>query len=129
MKVRIEAGAAVVVARNGVIVAVEEGRGIGPLVKLYEARNLEGAIVVDKVIGRAAAALCVTGGAKKVFAQLAGKGAAELFEKHGIPFAAEKTVDVILNHEQKGSCPMEKAVAGLDNPEQMVEAIRKAMKK
>jgi len=129
MKARLDAGAAVVIARNGIIVAVEEGRGIGPLVKLYDARQLEGAIVMDKVIGRAAAALCVAGGAKKVFAQLAGKGAAELCQKHGIPFAAEKTVDVILNHERKGSCPMEKAVTGLDNPERMIEAIKKAMKK
>jgi len=129
MKARLEAGASVVVARNGVIVAVEEGRGLGPLVKLYDAHQLKHAVVMDKVIGRAAAALCVAGGAKKVFAQLAGKGAAELFAERGIPFTAVKMVDVILNHEQKDSCPMEKAVSGLETPEQMVEAIRKVLKK
>jgi len=129
MQFRLDAGAAVVVARNGVIVAVEQGRGIGPLVKLYDERKLEGAIVVDKVIGRAAAALCVAGGAKKVFARLAGKGAVELLGKHGVPFKSEKVVDLILNREQSDSCPMEKAVDRIDVPEQMVNAIRKAMKK
>jgi len=129
MKARIAAGASVVVARNGVISAVEEGRGIGPLVKLYDERRLEGAIVVDKVIGRAAAALCVAGGAKKVFAQLAGRGAVELLGQRDLPIQADKVVDAILNHAQDGSCPMEKAVDGLKSPEQMVEAIRKAMKK
>ena len=129
MKAKIAAGESVVVARGGVIVASEKGRGIGPLVKLYDAGKLRDAIVVDKVIGRAAAALCAQGGAKKVFASLAGKGAGELLEARGIPLAAEKTVDVILNHEQSGSCPMEKAVSGIEEPAKMIEAIRKAMRK
>ena len=129
MKAKIDAGASVVVARGGVIVATEDGRGIDPLLRLMDAGKLSGAVVMDKVIGRAAAAICAEGGAAKVFAALAGKGAAELLAERGISFAAEKTVDVILNHEKSGSCPMEKAVSGLDEPKRMIEAIRKAMKK
>ena len=129
MKAKIASGASVVIARDGVIVASEEGRGLKPLLKLHDERKLGGAIVVDKVVGRAAAAICVLGGVKKVFAALAGKGVAEMLEKRGIPFAAEKTVERILNHEQTGSCPMERAVEGLEEPEKMIEAIRKAMQK
>ena len=127
MKSRISAGAAVVVARGGVILAVGEGRGLVPLLRLYDAGKLSGAIVMDKVVGRAAAAICAEGGAAKVYASLAGKGAAELLEGRGIPFAAEKTVETILDHEQTGSCPMEQAVSGLDDPKKMVEAIQKAI--
>ena len=129
MKAKIDAGTSVVVARGGVIIATDEGRGIDPLLRLFDAGKLSGAVVMDKVIGRAAAAICAEGGAAKVYAVLAGKGAAELFEKRGIPFAAEKTVETILNHEQTGSCPMEKAVSGLDEPKKMIEAIRKAKRK
>lgn len=129
MKSRIAAGAAVVIARNGVIVAEETGRGIGPLLKLHDEGKLRGAIVVDKVIGRAAAAICLAGGAKRVYTMLAAKGAAELLAREGISLEAEKTVDVILNRDKSGSCPMEKAVSGLDEPEKMIEAIRKAMKR
>ena len=129
MKAKIDAGTSVVVARGGVIIATDEGRGLDPLLKLLDAGKLAGAVVMDKVIGRAAAAICAEGGAAKVYAVLAGKGAAELFEKRGIPFAAEKTVETILNHEQTGSCPMEKAVSGLDEPKKMIEAIRKAKRK
>ena len=129
MKAKIDAGTSVVVARGGVIIATEDGRGLDPLLKLFDAGKLSGAVVMDKVIGRAAAAICAEGGAAKVYAVLAGKGAAELFEKRGIPFAAEKTVETILNHEQTGSCPMEKAVSGLDEPKKMIEAIRKAKRK
>ena len=67
--------------------------------------------------------------AAKVYAALGAKGAAELLEKRGTPFTAEKTVETILNHEKDGSCPMEKAVSGLDEPKKMIEAIRKAKRK
>ena len=129
MKSKIDAGTSVVVARGGVIIAAEEGRGLDPLLKLFDAGKLSGAVVMDKVIGRAAAAICAEGGAAKVYASLAGKGAAELLEGRGIPFAAEKTVETILNREKSGSGPMEKAVAGLDEPKKMIEAIRKAKRK
>ena len=127
MYARLDAGAAVVAARNGVIVAVEEGRGLGPLFKLMDEMKLQGAIVVDKVIGRAAAAICAEGGAKKVYTRLAGKGAAELLEKRGIVFGADRTVDCILNREKKDSCPMEKTVKDMDDPAKMVEALRRKL--
>lgn len=60
---------------------------------------------------------------------LAGKGAAELLAKQGITLEADKTVELILNRDRTGSCPMEKAVSGLDDPEKMLKAIRKEMTK
>ena len=129
MKAKLDVGVSVVVARGGVIIAEEEGRGIDPLLRLFDAGKLSGSIVMDKVVGRAAAAICAEGGATKVYAALAGKGVAEILEKRGIPFGAEKTVETILNHEQTGSCPMEKAVSGLEEPKKMIEAIRKAKTK
>lgn len=129
MRSRIEGGAAVLIAKDGVIAAAEEGRGLKPLIKLLDEGKLHNAIVVDKVIGRAAAAICAVGGAKKVYTMLAGKGAAELLAKQGITLEADKTVELILNRDRTGSCPMEKAVSGLDDPEKMLKAIRKEMTK
>ena len=126
MRTRIDAGASVVVARGGVIIAEETGRGLDPLLKLFEAGKLQGAVVMDKVVGRASAAICAEGGAKKVCTLLAGEGAKAIFDARGIPFETAQTVERILNHEKTDSCPMEKAVAGLDEPKKMVEAIRKA---
>ena len=60
---------------------------------------------------------------------MASKGAAEFLEKRGIALTAVQTVESILNKKQTDSCPMEKAVAGLDEPEKMIEAIRKAKAK
>ena len=129
MRTRIDAGVSVVVARGGVIIAEETGRGLDPLLKLHDAGKLQGAVVMDKVVGRAAAAICAEGGATKVCALLAGKGADAILEARGIPFEAAKTVDKILNHGKTDSCPMEKAVAELNEPKKMIEAIRKAKAK
>ena len=129
MRSRIDAGESVVAARGGVILAVERGRGLAPLLKLLDAGKLFDAVVMDKVVGRAAAAICVEGGAAKVYATLADKGAVELLERRGIPFVAEKTVDMILNRGKTGNCPMEDAVSGLEDPKRMVEAVRAAAMK
>ena len=129
MRTRIDAGVSVVVARGGVIVAEETGRGLDPLLKLLDAGKLRGAVVMDKVVGRAAAAICAEGGATRVCALLAGKGAREILEARGVPFEAVETAEKILNHKKDDSCPMEKAVAELNEPKKMIEAIRKAKAK
>ena len=129
MRTRIDAGVSVVIARGGVIIAEETGRGLDPLLKLHDAGKLRGSVVMDKVVGRAAAAICAEGGATKVCTLLAGEGAAAILEARGIPFEAATTVERILNHKNTDSCPMEKAVAELNEPKKMIEAIRKAKAK
>ena len=118
-----------VIAKNGVIVAQKEGRGIAPILTAAEAGELKGAIVADKVIGRAAAAIAVVGGADEVRTPLAAEGAKALLESHGIRFVAEKTVPLILNREGTGSCPMEAAVKGCDEPAQMVSKIKETLER
>ena len=129
MKAKMDAGKSLVVAHGGVIVLESDGMGLGPLLEALDAGKLRGSVAFDKVVGRAAAAIYAESGVRKVHAKLAAKGAAELLAKRGVALEAEKTVDVILNREKSGSCPMEKAVAELEAPGKMVEAIRKAMKK
>ena len=129
MKVQLDAGAAAVVARDGVIAAREEGRGIAPLMRLMDAGSLRGALLMDKVIGRAAAAICIVGGVRKVVTPLAGEGAVKLLESRGVTIVAGRTVPQILNRDRSDTCPMEKAVSDCDDPVEMVERLRKEMKK
>jgi len=121
--------ASVVAARQGVIVARASGRGIAPLLTLCDKGALKDAVVVDKVIGRAAAAICVVGGAKTVYAEMASADALVYLRQRGIDCAADETVPLILNRNRSGSCPMEAAVKDFDNPVDMVNELRKALKK
>jgi len=124
MKTRLATDSSVVVAKDGVIVDREEGRGIGPLLKMLDNGNLKDALVVDKVIGRAAAGICVLGGARRVYATLMSEDAADYLKSHGVACAADKTVAKILNRDRSDRCPMEKSVDGKTDPADMVAAIR-----
>ena len=116
--------AACVAARDGVIVGKASGNGLKPLFELLTAGKLAHSFVIDKVIGRAAAAICVVGKAKKVHAILMGADALTLLKAHGVEAVAEKTVPKILNRDLSDSCPMEQTVEGIDDPAEMVKALK-----
>lgn len=125
MRRLIDGGASVVAAVNGVIVAQETGKGIAPLMKLHDEGKLRGALVVDKVIGKAAAAILIDGGAEKVYTALTCQAAEGLLKKHAVALVAEKTVPEILNREMSGSCPFESRVDGVEEVREMVRRLSK----
>lgn len=118
------AGASVVAWRDGAVVARASGRGVGPLLALLDARQLRGAVVCDKVVGRAAAAICVAGGARKVCAELMSEPAATFLAARGVPSEAARRTPQIDSRDRSGPCPMEVAVRDLEDPAEMVGAIR-----
>ena len=124
MKTLVMGGVSCVAAKDGVIVAKETGRGILPILKLLSDGKLAHAIVVDKVVGRAAAAICIVGKAKRVHAMLMSVEAASLLKAHGVEASADKTVPKILNRDLTDGCPMEQAVEGMDDPASMVDALK-----
>ena len=119
--------AGVVAYRDGVITAHALGRGIGPILKLFdeELEGLRGATVVDKVVGRAAAAICVAAGARHVHGLLISEEARDYLKAHGIAASADVWTPKILNRAKTGPCPMDQAVKDLDDPLKMIAAIRR----
>ena len=131
MKTLVAGGKACVVARGGVIVRQLEGRGIGPILEAtdIDSRAFAGAIVYDKIVGRAAAAVYVTGHAAQVCADVMSEEAFALLEKNGIRARAAVRAANIINREKTGICPLEKAIEGMEDPREMVKKLRKAMKR
>ena len=125
MRSLIRGGAAVVCARNGVIDGVERGGGIDPLMRLLDGGRLTGAIVTDRVIGRAAAAICIVGGVRRVDAMVMSEDAIALLDKHGVAHSAAQTVSRILNRDRTASCPMESRIDGVNDPKRMVELLKR----
>lgn len=124
MKAMLDAGASCVVARDGVVAASEKGRGVGPILKMYDNGRLAGAFVADKVIGRAAAAVCALGKVRRVHASLMSKDGAAFLKQHCIEASADEFVDQVLNRDKSGRCPLEMSVEGCENPAEMVKRIR-----
>ena len=100
-----------------------EARGIRPLIETLtnDAAALEQATITDRVIGRAAALLCVYGKAKAVYGQTLSLGAFEVLERAGIKTAYGTMVDYIENRTRDGNCPMEMKVAHTAEPEEAFE--------
>ena len=124
--------AGAVLVKDGVIVAIEpNGPGVKPLLRLHDFRAdvMKGAWVVDKVVGRAAAAIALDGGAARVHGLLMSETAKAFLDEQGVPASAEETVPQILNRTRDGLCPLEDAVKNLDVPDKMVKAIRARIKK
>ena len=84
---------------------------------------------MDKVVGRAAAFLYVLLEAKEVYADAMSEGAQEVFSTYGIRFGCGVLAKEIINRKGDGLCPMERAVQGIHNPGQALEAVREECRK
>lgn len=69
--------------------------------------SLKGAIIADKVIGKAASSILVVAGVKAIYADVMSKYAIPVLEENNIRFEYEKLVDYIENNDKTGMCPME----------------------
>ena len=115
-----------VIVRNGKIAAFEKGRGISPLLKLYDEKSelMQGSIVVDKVIGRAAAFIVIKGGASEVYGKIMSEDAKILLEKHNIVVSYNLLVPYILNNQRNGLCPLEDSVKNITAVDEAIAAMR-----
>ncbi len=111
-------GTSCAVIQNGKIVKTLDGRGISPLVALYENEPelLRGAAVADRIIGKAAAMALVLGGAKTVWGDTMSVTAYEYLTRHGVEALARERVPFIVNRAGDGCCPIERSVMDIDEP-------------
>ena len=121
--------ACVLLDSKGKTLMIEKGRGVSPLLTIYDARkgNMKNTIVVDKVIGKATAAIAVCGKVKHVHAEVMSKRACALLKKHKITYSCTLLVPEILNRKRNGLCPMEKSVMNIDDPVQAMSALRRKL--
>lgn len=91
---------------------------------LREKRDeLKDAIVVDKIVGRAAAMLCALGEVQMVITPLASETAKQVLEPAGIPLYAERTIPYIVNRDNTGMCPMEKMANRCETPQEFFDTL------
>lgn len=97
------------VVRNGSEVRTFTRPGVADLYSLLgeDAAFLKGAEVVDKVIGKAAAALVVLGGVKELYAEVISLSALMLIRDAGIEVDFSVVVPYIRNRNGDDWCPLE----------------------
>lgn len=104
---------------NGNEIRYFSEKGVKDLYRLLreEPEFLSGAFVADKVIGKAAAALMILAGVKKVFAHVVSLPGFKLLEQAHIPVEYTKIVPHIINRTQTAWCPLEKKCAPASTPQ------------
>lgn len=102
------------VIRNGNEIRVFHDRGIKDLFRLLkeEPAFLDGAFVVDKVVGKGAAALMILGGVKEVFADAVSRPALALLNDARVRTDYTLAVAHIVNRTKTGVCPVEQLCSG-----------------
>lgn len=111
--------ASCVLVRGGEIVFSASGRGVGPLLSLYENRPglLRGSFAADRVVGKAAAMLLALGGAAGAWGEVMSETALRYLRERGLRAEYGRLVGTILGRGGKGLCPFERSVLVTEDPE------------
>ena len=118
-----------VIIKYGDIIHEENGRGISPILDIYRQHpdKMKNSVLVDKVIGKAAAMVAICGKVKYVHAELICDSAVEILQKHNIKVTYTLRVKDILNRRRNGLCPMELTVLNISEPTEGVKALEVAV--
>jgi hypothetical protein len=115
-----------VLYKNGTIHA-SRGKGISPMLEFLAAGiDMKGFSAADTVAGKALALLFVFAGIQHVYAGIISSGAVEIFDKYNVRCVYGMLTEQIKNRTGTDICPMERAVEGIDEPEEAVRVIVKA---
>lgn len=99
-----------VIVKKGTVIFETKKQGINGFLQAIEKLNktLVAASVADKIVGVAAAMLCVYAGVSSVFALTVSEGGLGVLEDNNISYRFEKKVSNILNRSKNDVCPFEK---------------------
>ena len=99
-----------VIVKRGEVIFETKKQGISGFLQAIEKldKNLVAASAADKIVGVAAAMLCVYAGVASVFALTISEDGIRVLEDNNIAYLFEKKVSNILNHEKNDVCPFEK---------------------
>lgn len=111
------------VVRHGGEVSTYGKPGVRDLEHLlkHQPELLKGAMVADKVVGKAAAALMVVGGVAQVYAEVLSQKAVPFLREAQIPFTYGTLVDAIQEGAER--CQLEAITAPAITPKQAVELL------
>lgn len=85
--------------------------------------EMAGATVIDKIVGLAAAYLCIIAKVKRVLTPLASVPAHQALQQYGIELVSLRLVAQIMNRDNSAPCPMEQLALSCSSPEEFISAL------
>ena len=122
-----QSGLSIQIEQDGQIIFQSAEPMLKPLfLCLNEQREqMRGATVIDKIVGLAAAYLCVLGQVGEVFAPLASESAKRFLAENHITLQASLIIPQIMNRDNSGPCPMEQLAIASGSPQQFYQELEK----
>ncbi len=122
-------GGHTLVVANGSEVRCYNRRGVADLYTLLrdEPGFLRGAAVADKVVGRAAAALMMLGGVKRLHTRVISSQALSLLADSRVSVEYNEETHHIINRRRDGWCPLELRCRDCRTPEECLGRITEFM--
>lgn len=101
-------------------------QGVTDLLDLYQNNKtfLKGAIIVDKAVGKAAAALMIAGDVKSVYTKVISENALKIFNVYDIDFTYDEKIPYVKNRDNTDLCPLEKLTQNEKSVQKIVKIIR-----
>ena len=124
-------GLNLMILKNDVTVFKSSRDGMQPLLEAISSltpATLRGSVVVDKIVGKAAALLISYFKAKEVHCAVMSVRAEEVLKRHEIKYYSEKMLPEITNRYGTGICPFEELVLDVDEPKKGYERISEKCK-
>ena len=125
-----ETGNSLMIYKHGVLIFESGLKGIRPHLKAIDelGEALEGSLMVDKILGRAAAFLVVYSRAAEAMAVVVSTPGKNVLEKYGLKFSYREEVPHIKLENGVIYCPFERMVQGIDDPDEAYRAIVEKMR-
>jgi hypothetical protein len=123
-------GNSLMVYRDGDLVFQSSSKGIRPHLEAIDSlgEGLHGTVMVDKIVGRAAALLIIYSGAAEAHAAVLSTQGRCVLEMHGLSFTYAEETEHIKMQDGRIYCPFEAMVQGLTDPEEAYQAIVEKMR-
>ncbi len=90
--------------------------------------RLRGALVADKVVGKAAAGFMAVGGVQCVHALVMSRAAAAVLQQAAIEHSCTSLADNITQPAASARCPLEQIAAPCRSPQEIVDTLRRHWK-
>jgi hypothetical protein len=120
-----------IIVKEEITLFTSKGEGMKPLFEAIHrvgVSTLEDAIVIDKIVGKAAALLISYFKAKEVHCIVLSARGRTVLHDHGIKHYEERLTPEIMNRTGTGLCPFEQAVRDVDDPRKGYERVSATLK-
>ncbi|MEM3660311.1 MAG: DUF1893 domain-containing protein [Thermoproteota archaeon] len=120
-------GFSLVIVKPGILFHATRKYGVIGLVEAIENYGVElsGAAAADRIVGRAAAMLCLYANIAAVYAEVISRKALNVLSEKNVMVEYETLVPEILNRMKNDVCPFEKLIADCSKEEECFEKIRR----